>query len=57
MDLSAQDIVRSIVEFANRLNIQTIAEFVSSASIYEECKELGIDYIQGYYLSEPKDSV
>jgi len=57
IDLSAQDIVRSIVEFANRLNVQTIAEFVSSASIYEECKELGIDYIQGYYLSEPQAAV
>jgi c-di-GMP phosphodiesterase len=57
IDLSAQDIVRSIVEFANRLNVQTIAEFVSTASIYEECKELGIDYIQGYYLSEPQATV
>jgi c-di-GMP phosphodiesterase len=57
IDLSAQDIVRTIVEFANRLNIRTIAEFVSTASIYEECKELKIDYIQGYYLSEPQPKV
>lgn len=57
IDLSAQDIVRTIIEFARRLNIQTIAEFVASASIYEECKELGIDYIQGYYLSEPQATV
>lgn len=57
IDLSAQDIVRTIVEFANRLNVQTIAEFVSSSSIYDECKELGIDYIQGYYLSQPQATV
>jgi c-di-GMP phosphodiesterase len=57
IDLSAQDIVRAIVEFAKRLDIRTIAEFVSTGSIYEECKELGIDYIQGYYLSEPKPIV
>ncbi|DAB38368.1 MAG: hypothetical protein A2023_03945 [Sulfuricurvum sp. GWF2_44_89] len=57
IDLSAQDIVRTIVEFANRLNIRTIAEFVSTASIYDECKELRIDYIQGYYLSEPQPKV
>jgi diguanylate cyclase (GGDEF)-like protein len=57
IDLSAQDIVRSIVEFANHLNVRTIAEFVSTASIYEECKELGVDYIQGYYLSKPQPSV
>ena len=54
VDLSAQDIVRTIVEFAHRLNIKTIAEFVHSQDVYDECKEIGIDYIQGYYLSEPK---
>ncbi len=54
LDLSAQDIVRTIVEFAHRLNIKTIAEFVSTKDIYDECLELGIDYVQGYYLSEPK---
>jgi c-di-GMP phosphodiesterase len=57
IDLSAQDIVRTIVEFAHRLNMQTIAEFVSTEAIYDECKELGIDYIQGYYLSQPQPSV
>ncbi len=54
VDLSAQDIVRTIVEFSHRLNIKTIAEFVHSQDVYDECKELGIDYLQGYYLSEPK---
>jgi c-di-GMP phosphodiesterase len=54
IDLSAQDIVRTIVEFAHRLNIKTVAEFVHSEDIYDECIELGIDYLQGYYLSEPK---
>lgn len=54
LDLSAQDIVRTIVEFAHRLNIKTVAEFVSTKDIYDECLELNIDYIQGYYLSEPQ---
>lgn len=54
MDLSAQDIVRTIVEFAHRLNIKTVAEFVHSQDVYDECQELGIDYLQGYYLSKPK---
>ncbi|HEX5622870.1 MAG TPA: EAL domain-containing protein [Sulfuricurvum sp.] len=57
IDLSAQDIVRTIVEFAHRLNLRTIAEFVSSEEIYDECKELGIDYVQGYYLSRPEPAV
>lgn len=54
LDLSAQDIVRTIIDFAHRLNIKTVAEFVSTKDIYDECIELGIDYVQGYYLSEPK---
>ncbi|HEX5711087.1 MAG TPA: EAL domain-containing protein [Sulfuricurvum sp.] len=53
VDLSAQDIVGTIVEFAHRLNIKTVAEFVHSEDVYNECLELGIDYIQGFYLSEP----
>lgn len=54
LDLSAQDIVRTIVEFAHRLNIKTVAEFVSTKDIYDECIELGIDYVQGFYLSKPE---
>ena len=54
LDFSAQDIVRAIVEFAHRLNIKTVAEFVSTKDIYDECIELGIDYVQGYYLSKPE---
>ncbi len=54
VDLSAQDIVGTIVEFAHRLNIKTVAEFVHNENIYHECKEIGIDYLQGYYLSRPE---
>jgi len=54
VDLSAQDIVRTIVEFAHRLNIKTVAEFVHSQDVYDECQDLGIDYVQGYHLSKPK---
>jgi diguanylate cyclase (GGDEF)-like protein len=54
VDLSAQDIVGTIIEFAHRLNIKTVAEFVHNENVYHECKELGIDYIQGYYLSRPE---
>ena len=54
VDLCAQDIVGTIVEFAHRLNIKTVAEFVHNENIYHECIKLGIDYIQGYYLSRPE---
>lgn len=53
-DKGAEDIVKTIVEFAHRLGIFTVAEFVSTEEIYDLCKKLKVDYLQGYYLSEPR---
>ena len=51
-------IVETIVEFSNKVGIETIAEFVSSKEILEMVKKLNIDYTQGFYLGEPnKDLV
>jgi len=46
-------ITQTIVEFATRIGIKTVGEFVYSKRIYEETKALGIDYAQGYYFGEP----
>jgi len=46
-------IVNTIVNFSKELNLNTVAEFVSSKEIYEKVKELGIDYCQGYYFEKP----
>lgn len=53
-DTNAQTIVAAVSVFSKRLGLKTIAEFVHSEAIYDKCKELGVDYIQGYYISEPK---
>lgn len=45
--------VNMIVKTAKRLGIKTVAEFVHSEEIYKKVKEMGIDYAQGYYISEP----
>lgn len=55
-DISAQIIVETIVDFAKRLNILTVAEFVHSADVYEKVKELNVNRTQGYFLSEPRKS-
>jgi len=52
-DISAQIIVETIVDFAKRLNILTVAEFVHNADVYEKVKELNVNRTQGYFLSEP----
>lgn len=52
-DNNARIIVQTIVQFAQRLNIKTIAEFVCSKEIYEVIKDMGIDYAQGYFVGKP----
>jgi c-di-GMP phosphodiesterase len=53
-DTNAQTILIAVVEFSKHLGLKTVAEFVHSEAVYNKCKELGINYLQGYYLSEPK---
>jgi c-di-GMP phosphodiesterase len=53
-DINAQTIVKAIVHFSRQLGLKTVAEFVHTASVYQTCIDLNVDYFQGYYLSEPK---
>jgi len=46
-------IVKSIVDFAKKSGIKTIAEHVETQEVHEIVKELGIDYSQGYYIGKP----
>ena len=46
-------VVETIVEFAQKLGIKTIAEYVHSSAIMNKVKDLHIDYSQGYYIDEP----
>jgi diguanylate cyclase (GGDEF)-like protein len=46
-------VVKSIVEFANKSDIKTIAEHVESSQINDIVKDLGVDYSQGYFLAKP----
>jgi EAL domain-containing protein (putative c-di-GMP-specific phosphodiesterase class I) len=52
-DEKSQLVTKTIVDFAKRIGVKTIAEFVSSKSILAKVQELDIDYAQGYYLGEP----
>ena len=52
-----QAIVSFIVEFAKKMGMQTIAEFVEDEEIYNSVKALGVDYSQGYYFCKPKLSI
>jgi PAS domain S-box-containing protein/diguanylate cyclase (GGDEF)-like protein len=52
-DSRAKDIAQSIVSYAKKLNMQTIAEFVSDEELAQATKEMGIDFQQGYYIGKP----
>jgi len=52
-DEKSQIVTKTIVDFAHRIGVKTIAEFVSNKDIYDKVKEMNIDYGQGYYLGEP----
>lgn len=52
-DETSYKITKTIIEFAKSLNLQTIAEFVENEEIFNIVRELGADYSQGYFFSEP----
>jgi len=53
-DSYSRNIVETIVTFAQKQNIETIAEFVENESIYNILNEMGINYSQGYYFGKPE---
>jgi len=46
--------VKSINDVGHIMGIETIAEFVENEHIKNELKDIGVDYLQGYHISEPK---
>lgn len=51
----SKNIVETIVLFAQKQKIKTVAEFVESEEIYNIIKEMGIDYSQGYAFGKPEE--
>jgi EAL domain-containing protein (putative c-di-GMP-specific phosphodiesterase class I) len=45
--------VRTIYDVAKVLKLQTIAEWVEDEATLDSLKSMGIDYAQGFHLSEP----
>ncbi len=45
--------VKSIVDFTKNMNMATVAEHVETKEEFEVLSELGVDYMQGFYLGRP----
>lgn len=50
-------IVENIVNLAKKLGIKTVAEFVHNEAILRKVRILGVDFVQGYLIEEPKEYV
>ncbi len=51
-----QDLVKMLVDLAAKTGARTLAEGIETAEEYEQCRELGVDLIQGYYLGHPHEA-
>lgn len=56
-DRQARAIVETIQEFATRLEIQTVAEYVHSHEVQRVITELGVHFSQGYFIGAPEPMV
>ncbi len=54
LDLKKQILVKNIINMADELNVQVIAEGIEDEKEYLFLKELGVVYQQGFYFSRPK---
>ena len=59
LDTSKEDrlFVKSLVDLATGLNIETVAEFVENKPILDELEKMNVCYVQGYYLSRPEENL
>jgi EAL domain-containing protein (putative c-di-GMP-specific phosphodiesterase class I) len=52
-DQESAEIVRTIVHLARNLGKESVAEGVETRSQFEALQRMGVDLIQGYYVSPP----
>ncbi len=56
-DKKSQVLAEAINNFSHSLEIETVAEFVSSEDVFMKVASLGVDYAQGYYIGEPQSKL
>ncbi|MCP5106132.1 MAG: EAL domain-containing protein [bacterium] len=52
-DASSRSVVETIKNFAEKISLNIIAEFVENEDIFNCLKEIGIQYSQGYFIGKP----
>ncbi|WP_447062448.1 EAL domain-containing protein [Vibrio alginolyticus] len=52
-DLKQRKIASQLVRLCQVFNAETVAEFVHNQEVCTIAQDMGVDYLQGYYLGEP----
>ena len=50
-------IAKSAVYLSKQLGICTVGEFIADKELFDKAIEIGIDFLQGYYMSEPLENI
>ncbi|WP_321276525.1 PAS domain S-box protein [Thiomicrorhabdus indica] len=50
---SSMAVMKSILDFSQKLGFKTIAEFIADEALYQKVQELEVDYSQGFHLGMP----
>lgn len=53
-DRKQRKIAQQLVKLCQVLNAKTVAEFVHNEAVCLICEDMGIDYLQGFYLGHPQ---
>ena len=56
-NINSRKIVETLVEFSKKMDAKVIGEFVHNKKVLDTITELGIDYAQGFYIDQPRDTI
>ena len=56
-DMKKQILVSNIIKFASKYDIKVLAEGVETKEELKKLIELGVDFMQGFYIARPSDEI
>ena len=56
-DENSRVITKTIINFASTLGLKTIAEYVEDKESLDLLQEMGVHYVQGYYIGKPSPNL
>lgn len=51
---NSYSVVETMVDFAKKNNLKTVAEYVETKEIFDIVRKLDVDFSQGYFIGEPQ---